>query len=512
MRILRLLALLIPIVMLMLSACSPEDPFVATRKPTPRDTIQNAAFLRVIHASATAPATDVLVDGEAFFPKALEYLRFETGVNEAVYYPIDTTSGRLSFSSGGEIAGSDLNLRLGKYYTAYLYGTRNDYRVLITTDTILPKPDLVTTRYRVVHLAPGSPTVDLTIGEPNDPPSLTNIAYGTATEYTMRTAPPYDPGLYVFDNTTKEQLFGVPGVLIVTASVQTIIMTGSIDPRGDDPILSFSVFQESAQTSQTGLYGALPFRLSLASIRFANLVPSGDTTLSVSFLDSINEPKFAPNEYFRRNYRGQEWVLSVPPLGYSAAIGLQPMRPSFLLSTFLKIWYPYRIEMSTQPQYSFDQQPSLVPETQGLAIPFTIDPNRRYTIIAYGPFAPGDAESKVLQDNAPAPSSQAMAAIRFFHGGFGDLLNKKLSVRINGVASPLMSYGQLPGNSDVFEVPAGATSIELLDESGTVIHTETLVDPVPMLEGGENYTVFLSRGARGNHTIITPVSDRLRLN
>jgi hypothetical protein len=138
-------------------------------------------------------------------------------------------------------------------------------------------------------------------------------------------------------------------------------------------------------------------------------------------------------------------------------------------------------------------------------LPVYFKANKRYTIVAYGPFDSTKAHSVVLTDNTPLPSA-GMARLRFFHGGFGDFETQKLRISIGGATSRLMSYGELPDSASTFEAaPGDGLSMDLLDESGAIIFTQHDVK----LTEGKAYTVFFSRGKLGNGFVLTAVSEEL---
>jgi hypothetical protein len=292
-------------------------------------------------------------------------------------------------------------------------------------------------------------------------------------------------------------------------------MAGKSRPRGDDPFLFFEAFQENSKVGS--LYGQVPLPITFAAIRFANLTPSADSALDVSIYDAQNAD-YVANEHFRRNYPGQNpSVTYIFPLGYNAGIGLQPMKAYFLMNALSffggAINYPYRIEVDASHGAStVIAHPTLIPKDRTApGLPFSVQPNKRYTIVAYGPFDRDQARSVVLTDNTPRPSP-GKSRLRFFNGGYADLIDKRLQIRIDGVSTRPMSYGEVPDISDpstMIEVaPGDAKSIELIDAAtGLVIYTE----PTTKLSPDKSYTVFLSRGSgfSGLGFVLTAVSEDL---
>jgi hypothetical protein len=342
---------------------------------------------------------------------------------------------------------------------------------------------------------------------------ISGLEYAKDIGYTTITRAPGATGLYIRDSTGRK-IFSIPPpyVVLQTDAVLTLVMTGSLSPKGNDPFLSFSIFPEAFLDTKDSLYGLPPFRVNFGAIRFANLIPMGiDSSLSVSFLDSTFGQDYQVNEYFRRNFIGQDTAITqVFPLGNRRELGLQKIRPYMLLATLLTSRYPYRIELGTRPASDGPTaQPVLKEPRRGRGFEFRITPNLRYTIIAYGPKTFDSSGTAVLVDNTRAPASNATSTVRFFHGAYEDVNRvRRLKLRIGGIETPLMSYGELPDGQLAVDVPAGSKTIELLDENGAVVHTEQLDDG---LVGGDAYTIYLSRGAFGTELVLTQVSEALTL-
>ncbi len=495
---------------LLVTACCSEDPFIPTRPdgegpPDPKV----SAFLRVVHASVDGPKVRVFLDTTEFFSQAQGYLQFPVGVNDARFYPADTNATIISFVSenGTEIASSSITLKKEKYYTAYFYGNDGDYDVLITEDS--PKSTSTNVRYRIVHFSPDSPTIDVGLGDNSSSASIvaSDLAYGNASPYIDQPAVS-GTGLHVFQPDGK-LLFSVPKpfISLPSGAVLTIVMTGFANPGGNDPFLFFSIFNEHFQAPVDSLYGNVPLNVRFGAVRFVNIVPTGsDSTLDVAFFDPAQQSKYANNDYFRRD------VISAQ-IAVTRRRSLTPENDHtiqyFLLSTLLRNSYPYRIEIGNPSFNSWElrYQTPLVPPQHNTSLPFEVGSNARHTIVAYGPFAPGQAQSLVYRDNVPLPGPGS-TGFRLFHGAFGQLGSQQLKIRVNGSESPLMSYGQAPGQADAFTTSAGATTIEVLDANNTLLHTQTLDEP---LKGNISYTIFLSRGPNGDTLLATPLSDETNL-
>ncbi|MBS1913446.1 MAG: DUF4397 domain-containing protein [Bacteroidetes bacterium] len=486
-----------------LSSCSPDDPFVPHRPP---DTVvhKSGAFLRVINAAAGSPKVDVKVDDDLFFPSPQGYLDFSETNNNARYYPADSNAHRIRFLSGSTVLATDtLIFAKGGYYTAYFHGNAaRGYHVLVTTDTIaVPTIPGKSMKYRVVNLSPDAPPLDMRQDDNTSPFVVTALAYGSASQYIpSKEYFPKGTGLWIYDHTSGAEIRAItpPYIVLPPNSTFTLVLTGNGAPHGDEAFLNFSAFQESYLGADS-LHGSSPININFAAARFANITASGDSLLDVTFYDPSQE--FCENDNFRRNLIGQpQTVEGIASLGLDG----QPVaRSYFYISLLLRQDFPFRVEYHqpyrtghscTTGTVSIDyrKQDVLVPRAA-----FTPTINKRYTIVAYGPYDSLAAHSALLLDNTSAPPS-GMAQIRFFNGGFGSTFNgKKLRLRINGAATPIaMGYGEIPEGTNSFAAPAGAVSADVIDEQGNVLLTQVL-DKTP-LEANKSYTVFLSRGSHGD--------------
>ncbi|HVK39129.1 MAG TPA: DUF4397 domain-containing protein [Candidatus Kapabacteria bacterium] len=477
-----------------LGACTPEDPFVPTFHVD--TTIKHPAYLRIVHAAADAPVAGAVIDGKPFLGP-LPYLDFRSGINEAKYYPADTAWHSIGFLGGGRMLSTgSLAMVEGAFYTAYLHGRDGDYRILVTRDTVEPPAAVDNFRIRVVNLAPDAPPLDLRMTTSPDDPVAVGVAYGSASAYSTRGAVDMErPGLTVTRSGTQDTLMSFPDglMLLLGKTTLTLVISGYVLPSGSDPMLSFAAFVESTRDPVTGLYGNLPFRLSLVGIRLINLVQlPKDSTLDLSFYDADFEKKFpGQNDGFRRFYPGQDSVKRVPSLIYPE---VRPMG-YFLQSATKPVWR-YRVERVSRPRVdNEDQVPISREDTLTTAI------NQRYTVVVFGRDTNFQVRTAELNDDVIAPSG-SMARLRFFHGGFGSLTESRLRLRVAAAESGLQSYGTAPTKEMAFDAAAGPVTLEVVDESGTVVATASAT-----LRGGTAYTVFLAPLGTGPGWIIRPVAD-----
>lgn len=507
--------LLIAFVVAALPSCSPEDPFVPTRTSDTTNR-KKGAFLRVINAAANGPQVDVLVDGKKLFASPQGYLDFTERNNNARYYPVDSNAHMVTFMAGGQkMAESPLTLRKDAYYTAYFHGSaRSGFAALVTDDTIsISTVPGKSVKYRVVNLAPDAPSVDIKQDSANTMPVASNLAYGTASPYVASSEhlPPKGTGLWIYDHATGKELRALtpPYIILPPNATFTIVLTGNTEPRGDDAFLNFSLFQESYHGADS-LYGSPPINVNFCAVRFANIVATRDDFLDVTFYDPAQE--FCFNDNFRRNLVGQmQTVESIVSLGHFPQ---PPERDYFYISMLLRQDYPFRVEyhdasrigrncVNNVENLDYRKQDVLVPRAE-----FGPEVNRRYTVVAYGPYAVGSAASTVLQDNTPAPPA-GMAQVRFFHGAFGaPYETKRLRLRIAVTTTPTaVAYGEKPDGTNSFATGPGTVTAQVVDESNAVIHTQQLT--LTPLEANKSYTIFLSRGSFGDALYLHALAEEL---
>lgn len=484
---------------LFLWSCCPEDPFVATNQPDiPLDSAKQA-FLRVVVADPDITPVNVLVDGENTFSSPIGYFDYPEAVYEAQFWPVDTAATELSFAmpDGSIVAATSVSFPKGSYHTAYLYRQNGMHRIIVTTDNPTAGPDIGSVRFRIVNLSLESPTVDITFRDKQSGEEfiVDDLGYGDTTAILTQTAA-LQKELYVTESGSGRRIIALPSVLLPGGSVLTLVMTGRLRPRGDEKFLFFNNFTDSRLDAQNGLYGSLPLALELTALRFVNLVGYADSTLDLTLKDTRFGCDFP--DCFRRNFPGQpDAVIDVAGLGADPA---KAEKGYFFLSTLLYKSIPYRVEVhSLDISVTSQRQTVLVPEK-----PFDLESSKRYTVVAFGEFDESRADAVTIFDRTPPPPA-GQVNVRFFHGAFEGLRNEQLQARVNGVTGPMMSYGTSPDPiTDSYTVsPSPTGTIEILDESGTVVHTETNVE----FRADKTYTIFLSRGPAGNGLQVKAVSD-----
>ena len=497
----------VSLTLLLLSAfwffsCCPEDPFVPTRPPVPVDPSKQA-LLRIVIADPNIDRLNITLGGENIFPNALAlgFFEYPEDVYEAHFWRVDTGTNELAFALPGQepLASTSVTLQKGTYHTAYFYSDGGEHKILLTTDDPTNKPDNGYVRYRIVNMAVGAPSASVQFA--NDPPVVENLAYGDTSETLERTAGFINGGMKVTETQSEKVIFQVSGILLSGGTVITLVIAGKLRPLGDERLVFLGIFQDSFFDEEMNLYGGLPLPFELLALKFTNLVSSGDSALDLTLYDPRFGGEFPDN--FRRNFPGQpgqkDAVLNVAPLETDSP---DSQRGYFFLSTFLYNKLPYRIEVTNPSEVGgTGPQTVLIPRVE-----FPIQADRRYTVIAYGPFAVRQASAVTMFDRVPPPPS-GQTGLRFFHGDYLDHRSEQLRIRVNGKLSPPMSYGKAPDPmNETFTASASSSlSVDLLDESDSVVHTENGIN----LKEGTTYTLFLSRGPDGSNLLLTAVSEEV---
>ena len=384
-------------------SCCPEDPFVPTREPIPIDSSKQT-FLRVVIADPNIDPLNITLDGENIFSEslALGFFEYPEDVYEAQFWPVDTGTSELAFALPGQgpLASTTVTLPTNTYHTAYLYRDGNEYNILVTTDDPTNKPSSSEVRYRVVNMAIGAPTVSVQFAD--DPPVVEDLAYGDTSTILQRSAGFIDGGMKVTDTRSGKVIFQVSDILLSGGAVITLVISGKLRPLGDERLVFLGIFQDSRFDDETNLYGGLPLPFELLALKFVNIVSSGDSALDLTLYDGQFGGGFPDN--FRRNFPGDPGqlgaVICIPPLGTDPS---KSQKGYFFLSTFLYTELPYRVEVTnTLGKGNTEPQTVLVPRVE-----FPIEANRRYTVIAYGPFISGEAKAVTMFDRVPPPPTRS---------------------------------------------------------------------------------------------------------
>ena len=481
-------------------SCCPEDPFVATKIPVIPEDSAKQAYLRVIIIDPDITPVNVAVDGEAMFTAPVGHLDYPEEVYEAQFWPVDTAARELTFAAPGEtpLATTAISCPTGSYQTAYLFKDDiGQHQILLTNDNPKSVPGISEVRYRIVNLARQSPTVDILFKDQSSGKEfkVEDLGFGDTTAILTQTSS-LQKELKVVNSNTGEEIIALPNVLLPGSSVVTLVMAGELRPRGNDKFFFFNIFTDSRLDDKTDLYGSLPLPLELVAVRFINLVGYADSTLDLALEDKLYGCDFP--ECFRRNLPKQnEAVIAVAPLGTDPQYA---EKGYFFLSKLLDIANMFRVEVHSLEFYDTSDKQTVLVSKQA----FDSKPSGRYTFVAFGPFDQSQAQATIVEDLTPAPAA-GMVNVRFFHGAYASFPSEKLQIRISGQTGPLMEYGQAPSPQSMFMTtgPTASANVQVLDESGAVVHTQNAVE----FKADKTYTVFLSEGPDGNGLFLKPLAE-----
>jgi hypothetical protein len=187
----------------------------------------DVSWVRVIHASADAPAVDVLANGNLVF-QGLKFKSFTeyTPVPRGSY----TFSINLSGTNTTALKYGPVDLQGGNAYSFYALGKVSNKSLLImgTGDDVMAPPAGMT-KVRVVHGASTAPTVDVFATAPYAPlpasPALTGVPFPFAGPYLMVPAGAYQAR--VTPTGTKTVAIDSGRLPLMGGTVRTVI---ALDP------------------------------------------------------------------------------------------------------------------------------------------------------------------------------------------------------------------------------------------------------------------------------------------
>jgi hypothetical protein len=477
------------------TSCCPEDPFVPTRPPVVIDS--NAqGFVRFVIADPDIEDVEIMAGDSILFDSTLGYLDYPEGVYEAEFWPIDTGDINIRFigTGGAPVASRQFHLVANTYRTVYLFQDGDEHGTTVTFDDPTNSPGSSQVRYRIVNMAVGAPPVSVKFN--NEDPAVTGVAYGDTSAIVTRSSSITD-SMVVTRTSDGAEILKLPNVVLFGDAVLTLVLTGKLNPRGNEPMLFLAVFQDQKRNEETKLFGDLPLSIRLCAVRFVNLVSSGDSTLDLTFRDDQFGTSWPDN--FRRNFAGQLAVLNRAPITTDPSSWESRY---FFHGTFFSPDKPYRVEIKTLPFWqdaTYGSQPVLVQQH-----PFTIVADARFTVAAYGPFEQGQAEATTIRDNPNNPPADRVG-LRFFHGSFRDHQSDVLRLRVQGSTGPGMAYGDAPvaPNDEFYTSASSGATMEVIDEQNQVVFTQSGI----ALEPDKTYSVFFSDGKYGNEPAIAVVSD-----
>lgn len=175
------------------------------------------SLLRVFHAASQAPAVDVYINEKLVFSN-LQFTQFSSYVKlKEGEYRIDI------FQTGTmvqPIISGSLDLDEGQMLTIAAIGNLDDLSLLVINDNADKKASPKVSSFRVVHLSPNTPAVDILV---NNKILVENLAFKQNTSYVD-----IAPGSYNIEavlNSNKESVL-VFGAVLKTNRIYTIYIVG----------------------------------------------------------------------------------------------------------------------------------------------------------------------------------------------------------------------------------------------------------------------------------------------
>lgn len=175
------------------------------------------SLLRVFHASPQAPAVDVYINEKLVFSN-LQFTQFSSYVKlKEGEYRIDI------FQTGTmlqPIISGSLDLDEGQMLTIAAIGNLDDLSLLVINDNADKKASPKVSSFRVVHLSPNTPAVDILV---NNKILVENLAFKQNTSYVD-----IAPGSYNIEavlSSNKESVL-VFGVMLKANRIYTIYIVG----------------------------------------------------------------------------------------------------------------------------------------------------------------------------------------------------------------------------------------------------------------------------------------------
>ena len=175
------------------------------------------SLLRVFHAAPQAPAVDVYINEKLVFSN-LQFTQFSSYVKlKEGEYRIDI------FQTGTmvqPIISGSLDLDEGQMLTIAAIGNLDDLSLLVINDNADKKASSKVSSFRVVHLSPNTPAVDILV---NNKILVENLAFKQNTSYVD-----IAPGSYNIEavlNSNKESVL-VFGAVLKTNRIYTIYIVG----------------------------------------------------------------------------------------------------------------------------------------------------------------------------------------------------------------------------------------------------------------------------------------------
>lgn len=184
-----------------------------------------AAKVRVLHSAPDVPAVDVYVNGnkavDALAPLvATDYLELPAGSYDVAVRVAGSPA------TSAPALSTSITVEDGKAYTGYATGFLGDGSVKLGVLEDIARAPFGASAIRVWHNSPDAPNVDIVV---NGQTALTNVPYGTASDYLRLPAGSYDVKVNVTGTTTTVFEASLP---LEAGQAYTAVAMGSVTGKG----------------------------------------------------------------------------------------------------------------------------------------------------------------------------------------------------------------------------------------------------------------------------------------
>lgn len=184
-----------------------------------------AAKVRVLHSAPDVPAVDVYVNGnkavDALAPLvATDYLELPAGSYDVAVRVAGSPA------TSAPALSTSITVEDGKAYTGYATGFLGDGSVKLGVLEDIARAPFGASAIRIWHNSPDAPNVDIVV---NGQTALTNVPYGTASDYLRLPAGSYDVKVNVTGTTTTVFEASLP---LEAGQAYTAVAMGSVTGKG----------------------------------------------------------------------------------------------------------------------------------------------------------------------------------------------------------------------------------------------------------------------------------------
>lgn len=207
-----------------------------------------AAKVRVLHSAPDVPAVTVYVNGNAAIPSLAP-------LQNTDYLDLPAGTYKVAVALAGQpesaaVLRTDLTVQDGKRYTAYATGLLADSSVKLGALEDVTRAPFSRSSVRIWHNSPDAPAVDVLV---NGQAVLTNVPYGTTSQYLPLPAGTYDVKVNVAGTSTT--VFSAP-VTLARGESYTAVAMGSV--KGTGAAFGVSVLKDATSGALLRVLHASP--------------------------------------------------------------------------------------------------------------------------------------------------------------------------------------------------------------------------------------------------------------